>query len=71
MGAYWEPSKEEAIAAANNDRSNLLNQHQTILWQPGLQLRLPRELGLLLLLRLLQKAPSLMWLPASLLQRQS
>ena len=28
MGAYWEPSKEEAIAAANNARSNLLN-HQT------------------------------------------
>ena len=25
---YWEPSKEEAIAAANNARSNLLN-HQT------------------------------------------
>ena len=71
MGACWEPSKEEAIAAANNARSNLLN-HQTILWQPGLQLRLPRELGLLLLLlRLLQKAPSLLWLPASLLQRQS
>ena len=42
-----------------------------LLWQPGLQLRLPRELGLLLLLRLLQKAPSLLWLPASLLQRQS
>ena len=40
----------------------------TRLWQPGLQLRLPRELGLLLL-RLLQKAPSLLWLPASLLQR--
>ena len=44
-----------------------------LLWQPGLQLRLPRELGLLLLLRLLlQKAPSLLlWLPGSLLQRQS
>ena len=41
-----------------------------LLWQPGLQLRLPREVGLLLLLRLLQKPPSLiLWLPASLLQR--
>ena len=30
MGAYWEPSKEEAIAAANNARSNLLNRQTTV-----------------------------------------
>ena len=46
MGAYWEPSKEEAIAAANyNARSNLLNHQTTVAARAAAKAaKSPREL---------------------------